>query len=212
MGKGASIAVLCAFALGGFSGFVRGEEPSSTPEAVPADTSPAAPESHSAETGKAKSFSHTYTYTHRAAEPPRSRLSDVSPEDLKKTAELDHPVTVEILSTARKVEGLTNIADRLVDVRITNPNPYALFFPGRRYLGNVTAKLTWKAWKDGQWVKAGSDWCGTGVQDWVIPPGASTDVLLWLAPNLGSQQQLLSTFYRLDKPSVQSDCLLYEHK
>jgi len=210
MAKSPTIAVLCAFALGGFSGFVRSEEPSSTRETASADTSEAAPETRSAETGKAKSFSHTFT--HRAPEQPRSRLSDLSTEEFKKTADLDHPVTVEVLSTGRKVEGLTDIADRLVDVRITNPNPYGILFFGRQYRENKTVKLTWNTWKDGHWVRAGRDWCGTGVRDWVIPPGGSIDVLLTLASDLGSQQQLLSTFYRLDKPSVQSDCLLYEHK
>jgi len=211
MAKGPSIAVLCAFALGGFSGFVRGEEPSSSPEASPASTNSTAPESQSSETGKVRSV--TYTSTNKASHStPRSRIGVLSPDELKKSADLDLPVTVETLSTGRKVEGLAEMADRLADVRITNPNSYAIFFPGRRYLGNVTATVTWKTRKGGEWVISGRDWCGTGVQDWVIPPGASIDVLLWLSSNLGPQQQLLSTFYRRDKPSVQSECLLYEHK
>lgn len=207
MGKGASIAVLGLFLLGCPSAFLLGEEPPPTRETSPAVTSLTAQEASPSETGKPQAFNRTYS--RQPSDPTKSPLEGLSAED--KTSELDRPVTVEILGAGRKVEGLADVADRLVDVRITNPNPYRVFFFGRQYLDNKTATLTWNTWKDGQWVRAGRDWCGTGVRDWHVAPGASIDVLLWLSPNLGAQQ-LLSTFYRADKPSVRSDCLLYERK
>jgi len=64
---------------------------------------------------------------------------------------------------------------------------------------------------DGNWVDAGWDWCGTGVRDWDIEAKGSIEVMLYLHPEL-SDQQILGRFYRADRPSTQSDCLLYEKK
>src|SRR5689334_6970469 len=54
-------------------------------------------------------------------EPRRSasRLANLAPELLKKTAELALPLTVEIVSVGRSVKGLETIRERIVDVRIT---------------------------------------------------------------------------------------------
>ncbi len=209
MARASATAAFCLFALGGSAGcLLAGEPPDPTPQVPPANLT--GQESTPAETGKTRSFNSIYS--HRPSDPPKSRRDNFSEEEWKKTTELDRPVTVEILSTGRKIEGLAEAAERLVDVRITNPNPYGIFFFGRQYGENKTVTLTWNTWKDGHWVRAGRDWCGTGVRDWDIPAGGSIDVLLSLSPNLGPRQQLLSTFYRADKPSVQSDCLLYEHQ
>lgn len=140
-----------------------------------------------------------------------SKLDSFTPDDLKKTEELASPVTVTILSLGRSVEGLEEIKDRIIDVRIVNPNLYAVFFQGRQYKENTTIKPRWNTLKDGAWTLAGWDWCGTGVRDWDIEPNGSIDVMLYLHPEL-KEQQILGRFYRTDRPSIQSDCLLYERK
>ncbi len=136
-----------------------------------------------------------------------SKLADLS--ILKKDAELDAPVAVRIVSLGRKVEGLESIKERIVDVKITNPNPYAVFFRGRQYRDNKTIKPRWNALKDGVWTEAGWDWCERGARDWIVEPGGEIEVMLYLHSEL-KEQQILGRFYRVDNSSVQSDCLLYE--
>lgn len=140
-----------------------------------------------------------------------SRLDNFTPDDLKKTAELDISVTITILSISRSVEGLEEIKNRIIDVRIVNPNPYPVFFQGRQYKENKTIIPRWNTLKGDVWTLAGWDWCGTGVRDWDIEPNGSIDVMIYLHPEL-KQQQILGRFYRIDRPSTQSDCLLYEKK
>jgi len=171
----------------------------------------------SAEPGPTPSATiHSYTggwskATAAANSLSQSRLDKLSPSELNKYAELDSPVTVIVLSVGRLVQGLEDIKERIVDVRITNPNPYSIFFQGRQYRENKTIKPKLNKLKDGKWTLAGRDLCGRGVRDWVIEPNASIDVMLSLDPEL-KEQQLVGTFYRVDKPSIQSDCLLYEKK
>lgn len=138
-----------------------------------------------------------------------SRLYKLKPEEYKKSADLDAPVAVTILSTGRLVKGLEKIQDRIVDVRVTNPNPYAIFFQGRQYLDNKTIKPVWGALKDGEWKIVGWDWCGTGIRDWEIEPHGSIDLMLYLHPDL-PEQRIYGRFYRVSQPSVQSEYLLYE--
>ena len=140
-----------------------------------------------------------------------TRLQKYSQEELKKTLELDKPVVVEILSVGGAVDSLESIKDRIIRVKITNPNPYAIFVQGRQYKDNKTIKEIWKTLKNGLWADAGWDWCGTGVRDWEISPSESIDVILTLHPDL-KEQQILGRFFKQDKPSIQSDCLLYENK
>lgn len=139
----------------------------------------------------------------------KSKLDYFSQDELKKSADLDFPVTITILSLGRTVEGLEDIKDRIIDVRITNPNAYSIFFQGRQYKDNKTIKPIWNKLEDGQWVLAGADWCGSGVRDWDIEANGSMDVMLYLHPEL-EEQQILGRFYKADKPSIQSNCLLYE--
>lgn len=139
----------------------------------------------------------------------KSRLDHFSQDELKKSADLDFPVTITILSLGRTVEGLEDIKDRIIDIRITNPNSYSIFFQGRQYKDNKTIKPIWNKLKDGQWVLAGADWCGSGVRDWDIEANGSIDVMLYLHPEL-EEQQILGRFYKADQPSIQSNCLLYE--
>jgi len=138
-----------------------------------------------------------------------SRLYKLKPEEYKKSADLDTPVAVTVLSVGRVVKGLEKIQDRIVDVRVTNPNPYAIFFQGRQYLDNKTIKPVWGALKDGEWKIVGWDWCGTGIRDWEIEPHGSIDLMLYLNPDL-QEQRIYGWFYRVDQPSVQSEYLLYE--
>lgn len=140
---------------------------------------------------------------------PKSRLSELRLEDYKKSADLDVPVIVTVLSVGRVVKGLEEIQDRIVDVRVTNPNPYAIFFQGRQYRDNKTIKPVWGARKDGEWKIVGWDLCGTGVRDWEIEPHGSIDLMLYLHPNL-KEQRIYGRFYRVDQPSTQSECVLYE--
>ena len=140
-----------------------------------------------------------------------SKFDNFSQDELKKAADLDIPVAITILSLGRSVEGLENIKDRIIDVRITNPNPYPIFFQGRQYKDNKTIKPIWNKLEGAQWVLAGWNWCGTGVRDWDIEANGSIDVMLYLHPEL-KEQQILGRFYKADKPSIQSDCLLYEKK
>jgi len=142
---------------------------------------------------------------------PTSRLDGLTPDQLKKTGDLAQPVTVKILSTGRTVEGLEEIKDRIIDVRITNPNPYMIFFRGRQYKDNKTIKLGWNKLENGEWKLAGWDWCGTGVRDWEIEPKGTIDLMLYLHPEI-KEQQILGKFFKADEPSIQSDCLLYEKK
>lgn len=138
-----------------------------------------------------------------------SRLDGLTSDQLKKTADLDIPVAVAILEKGRVVEGLEDISERIVDVRITNPNSYPIFFRGRQYMENKTIQPRWRSLKEGHWVDAGWDWCGTGVRDWDVEANGNIEVMLYLHPEL-SQQQILGRFYKTDRPSIQSDCLLYE--
>ena len=138
-----------------------------------------------------------------------TRLHDFSANALKKSADLDFPVRVEVLSLRRCVDGLEDIKERIIDVLITNPNPYPVFFQGRQYKENKTIKPGWNKLADGRWTLAGWDCCGTHVRDWDVGPGGSIDLMLYLHPEL-KEQQILGRFYKIDKPSVQSDCLLYE--
>jgi len=140
---------------------------------------------------------------------PQSRLSELRPEDYKKSADLDVPVIVTVLSVGRVVKGLEEIQDRIVDVRVTNPNPYAIFFQGRQYRDNKTIKPGWGTRKDGEWKIVGWDLCGTGIRDWEIEPHGSIDLMLYLHPDL-KEQRIYGRFYRVDQPSTQSECLLYE--
>ena len=140
-----------------------------------------------------------------------SRLDKFTADELKKTAHLDVPVSVEVLGLGRVVEGLEDIKDRIVDVRITNPNPYPIFFQGRQYRENKTIKLGVNKLEDGKWIIAGRDLCGRGVRDWDIEPNGSIDVMLALDPNL-KEQQMFGTFYKTEKPSIQSECVLYEKR
>lgn len=140
-----------------------------------------------------------------------SRLDGLTPDELKKTGDLAQPVAVTVLSTGRPVEGLLNIKDRIVDVRITNPNPYTIFFRGRQYRDNTTIKPIWNKLEDGAWKVAARDWCGTVVRDWEIAPGGTMDLLLTLHPEL-KEQQIVGLFYKAEKPSVQSECVLYEKR
>ncbi len=146
-----------------------------------------------------------------AATEPRSHLEKFTADELKKTADLDVPVGVEILSLGRVVEGLEDIKDRIVDVRITNPNPYPIFFQGRQYKENKTIKPGVNKLKDGKWIIAGRDLCGRGVRDWDIEPNGSIDIMLALDPSF-KEQQMFGIFYRVDKPSIQSECILYEKR
>ena len=140
-----------------------------------------------------------------------SRLDSMSQDDLAKTTDLEFPVAVTILEKGRAVDGLEDISDRIVDVRITNPNSYPIFFQGRQYKENKTIKPRWRTLEEGHWVDAGWDWCGTGVRDWDIEANGSIEVMLYLHPEL-TQQQILGRFYKADRASIQSDCLLYEKK
>ena len=140
-----------------------------------------------------------------------SRLDSLSQDDLAKTTDLEVPVAVTILEKGRAVDGLEDISDRIVDVRITNPNSYPIFFQGRQYKENKTIKPRWRTLEEGHWVDAGWDWCGTGVRDWDIEANGSIEVMLYLHPKL-TQQQILGRFYKADRASIQSDCLLYEKK
>lgn len=95
-----------------------------------------------------------------------------------------------------------------MDVRITNPNPYALLFRGRQYKDSLTIVPQWNTLKNGVWTLT-MDFCGTGVRDYEVAPNATLDLMLYLHPEF-KEQQILGRFYRIDKPSMQSDCLLYE--
>ena len=142
---------------------------------------------------------------------PTSRFDGLAPDQLKKTGNLAQPVTITILSTGRTVDGLEDIKDRIIDVRVTNLNPYSVLFRGRQYRGNTTIVPGWNKLENESWVLAGWDGCGTGVRDWEIKPNESVDLMLYLHPSL-KEQQILGRFYRADKLSTQSDCLLYESK
>jgi|GEM_PF-2956351 len=142
---------------------------------------------------------------------PPSRLDRLKPEERAQTAELDAPVTVELLGRGRSMEGLEDAADRIeiIDVRVTNPNPYPLFFRGRHYRDHKTIAARWNRREGDGWKRVGWDWCGTGIRDWDLPAGGSLDLML-IAHRQYGRQQILGMFYRADKPSVRSECLLYE--
>lgn len=140
---------------------------------------------------------------------PTSRLDGLTADQLKKTADLDQPVMVTIRSVGRTIESLGESKVRIIDVRITNPNPYAIFFQGRQYLDNKTIRPGWGTLKNGEWKIIGWDWCGTGIRDWEIEPRGSIDVMLCLHPDL-EKQRIYGLFHRVDRPSTQSECLLYE--
>jgi len=169
----------------------------------------AAEEATSAPSSKIQTFTGGWGKGSGSSSGPTSRLNELTLDQFKKTADLPQPVTVEILSKGRTVEGIEEIKERIVDIRITNPNPYTIFFQGRQYRDNKTIKPRWKKMEEGNWVDAGWDWCGTGVRDWDIEAKGSIEVMLYLHPEL-SDQQILGRFYRVDRPSMQSDCLLYE--
>jgi hypothetical protein len=140
-----------------------------------------------------------------------SRLDALTPDQFKKTSDLAHPLKVTILSTGRTVEGIETIKDRIVDVRITNPNPYTIFFRGRQYKDNKTIKPGWNKLENGVWKLAGWDSCGTGVRDWDIEPNGTMDLMLYLHPDL-KEQQILGIFFKADEPSIQSEIVLYEKR
>lgn len=142
---------------------------------------------------------------------PASRLDGLTPDQFKKTSDLAQPVTVTTLSTGRTVEGIEEIKERIIDVRITNPNSYAIFFRGRQYKDNKTIKSGWNKLENGVWKLAGWDWCGTGVRDWEIEPNGTMDLMLYLHPEL-KEQQILGTFFKADEPSVQFETVLYEKR
>lgn len=142
---------------------------------------------------------------------PTSRLDGLSPDQFKKASDLEQPVTVTTISTGRTVEGLEEIKDRIVDVRITNPNPYTIFFRGRQYKDNKTIKPGWNKLENGVWKLAGWDWCGTGVRDWEIEPNGTVDLMLYLHPEL-KEQQILGIFFKADEPCIQSETVLYEKR
>jgi hypothetical protein len=140
---------------------------------------------------------------------PKSRLDGYTSNELKQTADLAKPVEVSLLSVGRTVEGLEEIKDRIIDVRVTNPNPYTIFFRGRQYKDNKTIKPGWNKLENGVWKLAGWDWCGTHVRDWEIEPNGTVDLMLYLHPKL-KKQQILGRFFKADEPSIQSECVLYE--
>lgn len=146
---------------------------------------------------------------HASSQLGNSRLYDLPSDAFKKTAELDAPVRVEILEVGRIVEGLEGIKDRIIDVKITNPNPYPIFFQGRQYRDNSTIKPGWRTLRDGVWVDAAWDWCRRSTRDWDLEPNGSMKLMIYLHPQF-KEQQIVGRFYRTDQPSVQSDCLLYE--
>lgn len=140
-----------------------------------------------------------------------SKLDGLTPDQLKKKADLAKPLQVSLVGIGRKIAGLADISERVVDVRLTNPNPYPVFFRGRHYRDNTTINPTWSKWENGKWTPAGWDWCSRNTRDWEIAPGASLDVMFTLHPEL-TNQQVLGTFYKSDEPSVRSECVLYERK
>jgi len=140
-----------------------------------------------------------------------SRLDGLTSDQLKKTADLAKPVEVSILAVGRSVEGIEEIKDRIIDVRVTNPNPYTIFFRGRQYKDNKTIKPGWNKLENGVWKLAGWDWCGTHVRDWEIEPNGTIDLMLSLHPEL-KEQQILGKFFKADEPSIQSECVLFETK
>jgi hypothetical protein len=147
-----------------------------------------------------------------SSSPPRSRLDGYPPSELKQTADLAKPVEVSLLSVGRTVEGLEEIKDRIIDVRVTNPNPYTIFFRGRQYKDNKTITPGWNKLEHGVWALAGwDDFCGTHVRDWEIEPNGTVDLMLYLHPTL-KKQQILGRFFKADEPSIQSECVLYETK
>lgn len=141
----------------------------------------------------------------------QSRLDAFTPDQLKKTADLAKPVEASFVAVGRSVEGLEILKDRLVEVRVTNPNPYKAIFRGREYRTNVIISPIYKTLEDGTWKVAGADMCGTGVRDWEIEPNGTVDLMLYLHPTL-NKQQVLGKFFKADEPSIQSECVLYETK
>ena len=160
---------------------------------------------------KIKSYTGGWGKSSGSASRPASRLDGLNPEQLKKTADLAKPVEVSILAVGRSVEGIEEIKNRIIDVRVTNPNPYTIFFRGRQYKENRTIKPGWNKLENGVWKLAGWDWCGTHVRDWEIEPNGTINLMLYLHPEL-KKQQILGRFFKADDPSIQSDCVLYESK
>lgn len=160
---------------------------------------------------KIKSYTGGWGKGSASASLSASRLDGLTPDQLKKTSDLAKPVEVSILGVGRSVEGIEEIKDRIIDVRVTNPNPYKIFFRGRQYKDNKTIKPGWNKLENGVWKLAGWDWCGTHVRDWEIEPNGTINLMLYLHPEL-REQQILGTFYKADEPSIQSEIVLFEKK
>jgi hypothetical protein len=160
---------------------------------------------------KIRSYTGGWGKDSGSASMPTSRLDGLAPDQPKKTADLDKPVEASILAIGRSVEGIEEIKDRIIDVRVTNPNPYTIFFRGRQYKNNKTIMPGWNKLENGVWKPAGWDWCGTHVRDWEIEPNGMIKLMLYLHPELKAQQ-ILGRFFKADEPSIQSDCVLYETK
>lgn len=140
-----------------------------------------------------------------------SRLNGFTSDQPKKTADLAKPVEVSILAVGKSVEGIQDIKVRIIEVRVTNPNPYTIFFRGRQYKDYKTIKPGWNKLENGVWKLAGWDWCGTHVRDWEIEPEETINLMIYLHPEL-NEQQILGKFFKADEPFIQSECVLYETK
>lgn len=165
----------------------------------------AAPDSSSSPspTPTIKSFTRGWGKGTSTSHDPISILDSFKGKAIPENGHLEKPMQSVFLSRD----------DRLVKVKLTNPNQYNIVFRGRQYKGDPTIKQIIKTQEDGKWKMTGQDLCGTHVRDWSLAAGESTDVLLVLGLGpVGKKEQVWALFYKEEDPTIHSECLLFEEK